>query len=50
VRFKHNPLVARRAWYSSPSTFAAAFAGDLMMSLSFCLVCGFKHLLPYFYM
>lgn len=25
------------------------YVGDLMMSLSFCLCCGFTHLLPYFY-
>ena len=26
------------------------YVGDLMMSLSFCLCCGFGHILPYFYM
>jgi hypothetical protein len=25
------------------------YCGDLMMALSWCLVCGFGHLLPYFY-
>lgn len=25
------------------------YVGDLMMSLSFCLCCGFTHILPYFY-
>ena len=25
------------------------YCGDLMMALSWCLVCGFEHLLPYFY-
>lgn len=27
----------------------ANYLGDLMMSLSFCLTCGFTHILPYFY-
>lgn len=25
------------------------YVGDLMMSLSYCLTCGFDHLIPYFY-
>jgi len=25
------------------------YVGDLLMSLSFCLTCGFNHILPYFY-
>lgn len=27
----------------------ANYLGDLMMSLAFCLTCGFQHILPYFY-
>lgn len=25
------------------------YLGDLMLSLAFCLTCGFTHVLPYFY-
>lgn len=25
------------------------YMGDLMLSLAFCLTCGFTHVLPYFY-
>jgi 7-dehydrocholesterol reductase len=45
-KFRESPLLASGFWGLSRHF---NYVGDLMMSLSFCLTCGFGHLLPYFY-
>jgi 7-dehydrocholesterol reductase len=45
-KFRESPLLASGFWGLSRHF---NYVGDLMMSLSFCLTCGFSHLLPYFY-